>query len=170
VPSSHALTSFTAPESLNFNPVPYDHDLDQNTTRVIRLEVFPSLLDKFLVVSWRCMIWTVNGFFLVMTVLLTQLSGSSSYSRHGLVQYLAAVYTCRREEFGDLLGRSCLILVSILAFERFLHANKTATYEKTVVVRLSALTAGLSLDELGSIHERSALRFSTWALSGNMSP
>jgi hypothetical protein len=34
---------------------------------------------------------------------------------------------------------------------------------------LSLLATGLSLDELGSIHERSKLFFSTWGLAGNMS-
>jgi hypothetical protein len=47
-----------------------------------------SLLLKLFSLSWRSAIWLVNGFFLVMTVIVAQLPGSDSSSRHGLVQYL----------------------------------------------------------------------------------
>jgi hypothetical protein len=58
--------------------------------------------------------------------------------------------------------------VSILAFERFLGSNKTATCERQSWIGLSVLAAGLSLDELASIHERTPFLFSSWGLSGNM--
>jgi hypothetical protein len=114
-------------------------------------------------------IWTVNGFFLVMTVIVAQLQGSGSSSRYGLVQYLAQFTLAEEKNLATYWEGWCLLLVSILAFERFLQTNKTATYQKQSWLGLSVLAAGLSLDELASIHERSALFFSSWGLSGNMS-
>jgi hypothetical protein len=65
-----------------------------------------------------------------MTVIVAQLPGSGSSSRHGLVQYLAQFTLAEEKNLATYWEGWCLLLVSILAFERFLQANKTATYEK----------------------------------------
>jgi hypothetical protein len=104
-----------------------------------------------------------------MTVIVVQLPGSSSSSRHGLIQYLAQFTLAEEKNVATYWEGWCLLLVSILAFQRFLQGNKTAPYEKQSWLGLSVLAAGLSLDELGSIHERSPFLFSAWSLSGNMS-
>jgi hypothetical protein len=65
-----------------------------------------------------------------MTVIVAQLPGSRSSARHGLVQYLAQFTLAEEKNLATYWEGWCLLLVSILAFERFLQANKTATYEK----------------------------------------
>src|SRR5215204_286328 len=104
-----------------------------------------------------------------MTVIVAQLPGSGSSSRHGVAQYLAQFTLAEEKNLATYWEGFCLLLVAILAFERFLQSNKTATYEKQCWLGLSVLTAVLSLDELGSLHERAPLLFSTLGLSGNMS-
>jgi hypothetical protein len=90
-----------------------------------------SLLLKLLSLGWRSTIWLVNGFFLVITVIVAQLPGSGSSSRHGLVQYLAQFTLAEEKNLATYWEGWCLLLVSVLAFERFLLANKTATCENS---------------------------------------
>jgi hypothetical protein len=119
--------------------------------------------------SWQSVIWIINGFFLLMTMIVGSLPSSSSPDRQGIVQYLAQFTLAEEKNLATYWEGWCLLLVSILAFERFLRSNELVSSERQAWLGLSALTAGLSLDELGSIHERAPLLFSSWGLSGNMS-
>jgi hypothetical protein len=103
-----------------------------------------------------------------MTVVFGSIPQSGSRNREGIVQYLAQFSLAEEKHLATYWEGWCLLLVSILAFERFLRAHKTATYEKQSWVGLSVLAAGLSLDELGSIRERAPFLFSSWGLSGEI--
>jgi hypothetical protein len=103
-----------------------------------------------------------------MTVIVAQLSDSGSSSRHGLVQYFAQFTLAEEKNLATYREGLCLLLVAILAIERFLQSDKTATYNKQSWLGLAVLATSLSLDELASIHERAPSLFSTWSLSGSM--
>jgi hypothetical protein len=120
--------------------------------------------EKGLGFSWRSVIWAVNGFFLLTTVLVAYLPDSSSAARHGAIQYLAQFSLAEEKNLAAFWEGWCFLLVSILAFERYLQSNRTAPYEGQSWLGLSVLAAGLSLDELGSIHERAPLLFSSLTL------
>jgi hypothetical protein len=132
------------------------------------MKFFAPLVMKALSLKWWSVIWGVNVFFLVMTVIFAHLSGSSTSLRHGLVQYLAQFTLAEERNLATYWEGWCLLLVSILAFERFLHTDKTASYEKQAWLGFSVLAAGLSLDELGSIHEQVPFLFEPWGLSGSV--
>ena len=125
--------------------------------------------EKGLSLSWQSAIWVVNGFFLLTTLIVAYLPDSSAAARKGAIQYLAQFSLAEEKNLAAFWEGWCLLLVSILAFERYLQSNGTATYEGQSWLGLSVLAAGLSLDELGSIHERAPLLFSSWGLSGSMS-
>ena len=127
------------------------------------------LKERILAFDWRSVVWTANGFFLVMTIAVAQLPGSSSAVRQGAVQYLAQFTLAEEKNLATYWQGWCFLLVSILAFERSLQAERSATYERQSWLGLAALSAGLSLDELGSIHERAAFLFGSWGLSGGIS-
>ena len=69
-----------------------------------------SLLLKLLSLGWRSTIWLVNGFFLVITVIVAQLPGSGSSSRHGLVQYLAQFTLAEEKNLATSWEVRCLLL------------------------------------------------------------
>jgi hypothetical protein len=94
-----------------------------------------------------------------MTVIVAQLSDSGSSSRHGLVQYLAQFTLAEEKNLATYWEGLCLLLVAILAIERFLQSDKTATYNKQSWLGLAVLATSLSLDELASIHERAPSLF-----------
>jgi hypothetical protein len=58
----------------------------------------------------------------------------------------------------------CFLLVAILALERYFHSQQR--HERHAWLGLTVLCAGFSLDELGSIHERSRFLFEYWGLPG----
>jgi hypothetical protein len=118
--------------------------------------------------SWQSVIWGINGFFLLTTVTFAYLPHSSSPSRQGLVTYLAQFTLAEERNLATYWEGWCLLLVAVLAFERFLHSDKTATYERQSWIGLAILACGLSLDELGSIHERACFLFSSWGFSESM--
>jgi len=119
--------------------------------------------------SWWSAVWSVNGFFLLATVVFAYVPRSSSSQRQGIVQYLAQFTLAEERNLATYWEGWCLLLVSLLAFERFLESNKTVSHERQSWLGLSVLAAGLSIDEFGSIHERARLLFSWWGLSGRMS-
>jgi len=125
--------------------------------------------EKGLGLSWKSVIWAVNGFLLLMTVMVAYLPDNSSATRKGPIQYLAQFSLAEEKNLAAFWEGWCFLLVSILAFERYLHSNRTTTFEGQSWLGLSVLAAGLSLDELGSIHERAPLLFSYFGLSGSMS-
>ena len=126
--------------------------------------------EKGLGFSWRSVIWAVNGFFLLTTVIVAHLPDSSSAGRVGAIQYLAQFSLAEEKNLAAFWEGWCFLLVSILAFERYLQSSsRRPTYEGQSWLGLSVLGAALSLDELGSIHERAPLLFSSWGLSGSMS-
>ena len=126
--------------------------------------------EKGLGFSWRSVIWAVNGFFLLTTVIVAHLPDGSSAGRVGAIQYLAQFSLAEEKNLAAFWEGWCFLLVSILAFERYLQStSRRPTYEGQSWLGLSVLGAALSLDELGSIHERAPLLFSSWGLSGSMS-
>ena len=126
------------------------------------------LRSNLLFLSWRPMIWSVNGFFLLMTLVVAHLPGSGFPDRRGIAQYLSQFTLAEERNLATYWEGWCLLLVSVLAFERFLRGEKTETYKKQAWVGLSVLAAGLSLDELGSIHEQAPFLFESWGVSGSI--
>jgi hypothetical protein len=118
--------------------------------------------------SWQSVIWGVNGFFLLMTIAVAYLPGGSSPDRKGLVQYLAQFTLAEERNLATYWEGWCLLLVAVLAFERFLQGRKTETYKSQSWLGLSVLAAGLSLDELGSIHEQAPVILEPWGFSGSI--
>jgi hypothetical protein len=127
------------------------------------------LKEKVLASHWRSLLWTVNGFFLLMTVAVAQLPGGSSPTRQGAIQYLAQFTLAEEKNLAAYWEGWCFLLVSILAFERFYQADEGAAYERQSWMGLAVLSAGLSLDELGSIHERAPILFGSGGFSGGIS-
>ena len=127
-----------------------------------------SLLDKILGFSWQSVIWSVNGFFLLMTVAVAYLPGGSSPDRRGIVQYLAQFTLAEERNLATYWEGWCFLLVAVLAFEGFLQGKKTEAYKNKSWLGLSVLAAGLSLDELGSIHEQAPALFEPWSFSGSI--
>lgn len=123
---------------------------------------------KFLSLSWQSVIWSVNGLFLLMTMAVAYLPGGSSPDRRGIVQYFAQFTLAEERNLATYWEGWCLLLVAVLAFERFLQGDRTETYKKQSWLGLSVLATGLSLDELGSIHEQAPFLFEPWGLSGSM--
>jgi hypothetical protein len=110
----------------------------------------------------------VNGFFLLMTVAVAYLPDGSSAGRRGMFPYLAQFTLGEERNLATSWEGWCLLLVAVLAFERFLQGRKTETYKNQSWLGLSMLALGLSLDELGSIHEQTQLLFKPWGLSGTI--
>jgi hypothetical protein len=118
--------------------------------------------------NWRSAVWSVNVFFLLMTLIVAYLPYDSAASRRGLVRYLAQFTLAEEKNLATYWEGLCLLLVSILAIERFFKGAATGKTEKQGWLGLSVLAAGLSLDELGSIHERTPGLFYSWGLTGSM--
>jgi hypothetical protein len=127
------------------------------------------LRDIFPALSWRSVLWSINGFFLLMTVIVGSLPDSGSPNRQGMIKYLAQFTLAEEKNLATYWEGWCLLLASVLAFEQFLRSKTSVSAEKQAWLGLSALATGLSLDELGSIHERAPLLFSSWGLSSDMS-
>jgi hypothetical protein len=125
--------------------------------------------EKFLACDWRRALWTVNGFFLLMTVVVAHWPGSGSADRQGVVQYLAQFTLAEEKNLAAYWEGWVFLLVSVLALERFFEAGEEAAYERQSWFGLAFLSAGLSLDELGSIHERAPFLFAPWGFSGGIS-
>jgi|GEM_PF-3972807 len=107
--------------------------------------------------SWQSTVWTVNSIFLLMTVIVgTNLTGNSA-SRDGFVKYFAQFSLAEERNLATSWEGWCLALISIISFERFLRSKESSGYDRKSWIGLSVLALGLSLDEIGSIHERSSL-------------
>ncbi|NIN66598.1 MAG: hypothetical protein GTO63_18310 [Anaerolineae bacterium] len=107
----------------------------------------------------------MNGLFILMTVMFHYLPNN----RQGAIKFLALFSLQFEKNLATYWEGWCLLLVSLLAFGRFLRSGNHATSERQAWMGLSVLAAGLSLDELGSIHERAQYLFSSWGLSGRLS-
>jgi hypothetical protein len=118
--------------------------------------------------NWRSAVWSVNVFFLLTTLIVAYLPYDSAASRRGLVRYLARFTLAEEKNLATYWEGLCLLLVSILAIERFFKSDAIGKTEKQGWLGLSVLAAGLSLDELGSIHERTPGLFYSWGLTGSM--
>ena len=112
--------------------------------------------------SWKSVVWCVNGFFILMTVIFHYLPNN----RQGAFKFLAMFSLQFEKNLATYWEGWCFLLVAVLAFQRFLASGRAASYERQAWVGLSILAAGLSLDELGSIHERAKFMFSPWGLTG----
>jgi len=97
-----------------------------------------------------------------MTVIFYYLPGN----RQGLTKFLALFSLQFEKNLATYWSGWCFFLVSILAFERFLASRKRSMYERNSWIGLSILGAGLSLDELGSLHERADFVFAPWGVDG----
>jgi hypothetical protein len=125
---------------------------------------FLSRVQEFLLsCSWYSVIWTINGFFILMTVLYHYVPNK----HQALPKLFLGLFTLQYERnLATYWEAWCLLLVAILAFEHFSRSEKTATYERQSWLGLSILAVGLSLDELGGLHERSDFVFSSWGVDG----
>ena len=117
--------------------------------------------------SWQSVIWCINGFFLSMTVIFSYLPGSSPSIHRGVIKYFAQFTLAEEKNLATYWAGWCLLLVAVLAFERFLSSDNKTTYKRQSWIGLAILACGLSLDELGSIHERAGFLFASWGLSGS---
>jgi hypothetical protein len=124
--------------------------------------------EVYRLLNWRSAVWSVNAFFLLMTLIVAYLPHDSDASRRGLVRYLAQFTLAEEKNLATYWEGLCLLLVSILAIERFFKCDAIGKTEKQGWLGLSVLAAGLSLDELGSIHERTPGLFYSWGLTGSM--
>ncbi len=104
----------------------------------------------------------------MMTVAVAYLPGGSSTGRQGIFAYLAQFTLGEERNLATYWEGWCLLLIAILALEQFLQGRKTQTYKNQSWLGLSMLALGLSLDELGSIHEQAELLFGPWGLSGTI--
>jgi hypothetical protein len=77
-----------------------------------------------------------------------------------------AVLAAVREEPATYWEAWCLLLTALLALERFLNGATPAPSARQAWAGLAVLAAGLSLDELGSLHERADFLFAPWGFSG----
>ncbi len=114
--------------------------------------------------KWQNTIWVINGCFLVVTVVFNYLSSE----RTGLIPFIALFALQEEKNVATYWEGWCLLLIAILAFDRFLRRDQTTNHEMWAWLGLTVLAAGLSLDELGSIHERTPFLFTSWGLSGDM--
>jgi hypothetical protein len=103
-----------------------------------------------------------------MTLIVAYLPLDSDVPRRGPVRYLAQFTLAEEKNLATYWEGLCLLLVSILALERFFKSDAIGKTEKQGWLGLSVLAAGLSLDELGSIHERTPGLFYSWGLTGSM--
>jgi hypothetical protein len=127
------------------------------------------LQEGFLSFRASSVIWMVNGFFLLMTMIVGSLSTGSGRDRQGMIGYLSQFSLAEEKNLATSWEGWCLLLIAILAFERLLHSKRASGCAKQAWLGLAVLAAGLSFDELASIHERAPLLFSSWGLSGSMS-
>jgi hypothetical protein len=112
--------------------------------------------------SWYSVIWSINGFFILITVLFAHIP----HRGQGLTKALGLFTLQYERNLATYWEAWCLLLVAILAFEHFSRSEKGAIYERQAWMGLAILAAGLSLDELGGLHERSDFVFSSWGVDG----
>ena len=118
-----------------------------------------SVRNRQVLMNWKSVVWCLNGFFVFMTVIYDHLPNN----RQGIPKFLAIFSLQFEKNLATYWEGWCLLLVAVLAFERFSKGDRS---EGQAWLGLSILTAGLSLDELGSIHERAKYVFSAWNLTG----
>jgi hypothetical protein len=117
-------------------------------------------LDSLLSYRWWTAIWVINGFFIALTVIYF-------YLRPLGVPKFFALFTLEFERnLATYWSGWCLLIVAILAMERFFYSAEKARYERQAWLGLAVLAASLSFDELGSMHERASFLFAPWGLSG----
>ena len=112
--------------------------------------------------SWQSVVWSINGFFIAVTVVYPYLPDN----RAGMMKFVGLFSLQFEKNLATYWEGLCLIVVALLAAELFFNTEKTAIYERRAWMGLAALTAGLSLDEIGSVHERAPFLFSGWGLDG----
>jgi hypothetical protein len=127
------------------------------------------LQERFLSFRASSVIWIINGFFLLMTMIVGSLSTGSAFDRQGMIRYLSQFSLAEEKNLATSWEGWCLLLIAILAFERLLHSKRASGCARHAWLGLAVLAAGLSFDELASIHERAPLLFSSWGFSGFVS-
>jgi hypothetical protein len=108
------------------------------------------------------LVWSINGFFIAVTVVYPYLPDN----RRGLTKLVGLFSLQFEKNLATYWEGLCLLIAAVLAAERFFNTEKSANCERRAWLGFAALAAGLSLDELGSIHERAPLIFSPWGLDG----
>jgi hypothetical protein len=117
-------------------------------------------LDSLLSYRWWTAIWVINGFFIALTVIYFYLRPL------GVPQFFALFTLEFERNLATYWSGWCLLIVAILAMERFFYSAEKARYERQAWLGLAVLAASLSFDELGSMHERASFLFAPWGLSG----
>jgi hypothetical protein len=132
--------------------------------RTVRAKMRPG--GKLLSLRWQSVIWTVNGVFLLLTVIVGSLTSGSVLDRQGINVYLFQFSLAEEKNMATSWEGWCLLLIAILAFERLLHCRQASA--KVAWSGLAILAVALSFDELASIHERSYFLFSSWGVADDM--
>jgi hypothetical protein len=145
----------------------FDITMIPHTDKVSPVKMKEALLS----LRWNPVIWSINGFFVLLTVLFWYLfrfhqKPHLSGMQQGMMIALAMFSLQFEKNVATYWEGWCLLLVSMLAFERFLQSRKG--HEKRAWGGLAILIAALSLDELGSIHERAGYLFAPLGFSGGM--
>jgi hypothetical protein len=122
-------------------------------------EPLPTRLEKSLLpYRWRSTVWIVNAILILVTIGYNYLT-----NKHEGVTVLIALFSLQYEKSLATTWEGWLLLmIAILAMERFFNSAKTARYERQAWLGLAVLAAGLSFDELGSLHERAGFLFGPW--------
>jgi hypothetical protein len=107
-------------------------------------------------------VWGINGFFIAMTIVYYYLPDN----RRGMTKLLALFSLQFEKNVATYWAGWCLFMVALLALQRFLDSAKLTPSARQAWAGLAVLAAALSLDELGSIHERADFLFASWGFSG----
>jgi hypothetical protein len=125
-------------------------------------ELLARLEERLSSYSWRSVVWAVNAVFIAVTVIYHYLPDN----RKGVMKLVALFSLQFEKNLATYWEGWCLLIIAILAFQRFLNLETSMKYERRAWIGFGVLVAGLSLDELGSIHERSEFLFTSFDLSG----
>lgn len=122
------------------------------------------LFGRFLSLPWAAVVWGLNTLFLAVTIVYPYVPDN----RRGSGILLALGSFQFEKNFATFWEGLCLLLVALLAWQRYLEAGDAPSPERHSWLGLALLAAGLSLDELGSLHERAKYVFSPWTGSDGM--
>jgi hypothetical protein len=111
---------------------------------------------------WQSVVWGINGVFIAVTIVYPYLPDN----RRGLGKLLALFSLQFEKNLATYWEAWCLLLIALLALERCLNEGTPAPSARQAWAGVAVLAAALSLDELGSLHERADFLFAPWGFSG----
>ena len=136
--------------------------LQRKTGEVSRSHQWLKRVRAFLLASrWQSVVWGINGFFIAMTIVYPYLPNN----RRGMTMLLALFSLQFEKNVATYWEGWCLLLVALLALQRMFDSAEPAPPARQAWAGLAVLAAALSLDELGSLHERADFLFASWGFS-----